>query len=91
MFGRKARLPIDTVYGTAQPDNLPVDCFVNDMSVVLENTYQHIRNTMGLKQDHQKELYDRRILSGRKFSMASFFCCPSWSISKVSSTLDRTI
>ena len=46
--------------GTAQPDNLPVDSFVNDMSVVLENGYQHVRNTMGLKQDRQKELYDRK-------------------------------
>ena len=44
---------------TAQPDNLPVDSFVNDMSVVLENVYQHVHNTMGLKQDCQKELYDR--------------------------------
>ena len=60
MFGRKAGLPINIVYGTAQPDNLPVDRFINDMSVVLENAYQHIRNTMGLKQDRQKELYDRK-------------------------------
>ena len=29
------------------------------MSVVLENAYQHVRNTIGLKQDRQKELYDR--------------------------------
>ena len=36
MFGRKARLPIDIVYGTAQPDDLPLDSFVNDISVVLE-------------------------------------------------------
>ena len=36
MFGRKARLPIDKVYGTVQPDDLPLDSFVNDMSVVLE-------------------------------------------------------
>ena len=60
MFGRKARLPIDIVYGTAQPDNLPVDSFVNDMSVVLENAYQHVRNTMGVKQDRQKEFYDHK-------------------------------
>ena len=49
MFGRKARLPIDIVY-----DNLPVDSFVN-ISVALENAYQHVRNTMGLKQDRQKD------------------------------------
>ena len=36
MFSRKARLPIDIVYGTAQLDDLPLDSFVNDMGVVLE-------------------------------------------------------
>ena len=60
MFGRKARLPIDIVYGTAQPDDLPVDSFVNDMIVVHKNAYQHVRNTTRLKQDRQKELYDRK-------------------------------
>ena len=30
------------------------------MSVVLENAYQRVRNIMGLKQDHQKESYDRK-------------------------------
>ena len=58
MFGRKGRLPIDVLYGTAQADDIPVDNFANDMSVILENAYQHIRNTMGLKQDCQSELYD---------------------------------
>ena len=60
MFGRKARLPIDIVCGTAQPDDHPVDSFVNYMSVVLENAYHNDHNSMGLKQDLQKELYDRK-------------------------------
>ena len=42
MFGRKARLPIDIMYGTGQADNFSVDRFVNDVSVVLENAYQHV-------------------------------------------------
>ena len=42
MFGRKARLPIDIMYGTGQADNFSVDGFVNDVSVVLENAYQHV-------------------------------------------------
>ena len=60
MFGRKARLPIDIMYGTGQADNFSVDKFVNDVNVVLENPYQHVRNTMGFKQDRQKELYDHK-------------------------------
>ena len=55
MFGWKARLPIDIMYGIGQADNFSVDRFVNDVSVVLENAYHHVRNTMGFKQDHQKE------------------------------------
>ena len=42
MFGRKARLPIDIMCGTGQADNFSVDRFVNDVSVVLENAYQHV-------------------------------------------------
>ena len=77
MFGRKARLPTDIVYGTTQSNDLPVDNFVKDLSVVLENAYQRVCTTMGLKQDCRKELYDhRKILSDKKFSMASFSCCP---------------
>ena len=49
MFGRKARIPIDIMYGTGQADNFSVERFVNDVSVVLENAYQHVRNTMGFK------------------------------------------
>ena len=60
MFGRKARLPIDIMYGTGQADKFSVDKLINDVNVVLENAYQHVHNTMGFKQDGQKELYDRK-------------------------------
>ena len=60
MFGRKARLPIDIVYGTNQPQRRTVSSFVGDTSSVLENAYRHVHDTMRLKQDHQKELYDRK-------------------------------
>ena len=30
------------------------------MANVLENANRHVRSTMGLKLEHQKELYDRR-------------------------------
>ena len=46
MFGRKARLPIDIMYGTGQADNFSVDRFINDVSVVLENAYQHVGITI---------------------------------------------
>ena len=58
MFGRTARMPIDLVYGTNNSNSQNVHCFVRDMSNVLENAYHHVCSTMGLKQEHQKELYD---------------------------------
>ena len=60
MFGRTARMPIDLVYGTNNSNSQNVHCFVRDMANVLENAYRHVRSTMGLKQEHQKELYDRK-------------------------------
>ena len=47
MFGRRARLPI-------------VSSFVSDTKTVLEYAYRHVHDTMRLKQDRQKELYDRK-------------------------------
>ena len=60
MFGRTARMPIDLVHGTNNSNSQNVHCFVKDMANVLENAYCHVRSTMGLKQEHQKELYDRK-------------------------------
>ena len=60
MFGRTTRMPIDLVCGTNNPNSQNVHCFVRDMANVLENGYRHVRLTMGLKQKHQKELYDQK-------------------------------
>ena len=40
MFGRTARMPIDLVYGTINPNSQNVHCFVRDMANVLENGYR---------------------------------------------------
>ena len=60
MFGRTARMPIDLVYGTNNPNSQNVHWFVKDMANVLENAYRHVRLTMGLKQEHQKNYMIRR-------------------------------
>jgi len=60
MFGRTARMPIDLVYGTNTPQRQNVHCFVRDTAAVLERAYQYVRSTMELKQEHQKELHDRK-------------------------------
>ena len=60
MFGRKARLPIDLVYGSNKPPSQTVGGFVSDTRTILEYAYRHVRDNMKLKQDRQKELYDRK-------------------------------
>ena len=56
MFGRRARLPIDILYGTNQPSSQIVTDFVSDMETTLEYAYRLVRDHMKLKQDRQKEL-----------------------------------
>ena len=59
MFGRRARLPIDILYGTNQPSSQIVSEFVSDMETTLEYAYRLVCDHIELKQDRQKELYDR--------------------------------
>jgi len=88
MLGRTARM---LVYGTNTSQRQNVHCFVRDTAAVLERAYQYVRSTMELKQEYQKELYDRRPLQRRGFSMVPFNCCPTWLFSEASSSLDRAL
>ena len=97
MFGRIARMPIDLVYGTNTSSCQNVHCFVRDTAAVLEKAYQCVRSTVGLQQEHQKELYDRRELatqgplsSGRLF-VAPFISCSTWLLTKAPSLLDGAL
>ena len=60
IFGRKARIPDDILCGTSLSDNMKVDDYVAQQCRILEEAYRQVCHTVGLKQDHQKELYDCR-------------------------------
>ena len=59
MFGRRDRIPVDILCGTSLPEDQGIGHYVAEQCKTLEEAYRQIRCTMGLRQDRQKELYDR--------------------------------
>ena len=61
MFGRKARISIDLLYGTGEVEKqVSVNSYVSQQSKIYEAAYHQVQNRMGLQQDRQKEVYDRK-------------------------------
>ena len=61
MFERKARIPVDLLYGTGEVEKLvSVNSYVTQQIKIFEAAYHQVQNRMGLQQDRQKEMYDRR-------------------------------
>ena len=61
MFGRRARIPVDLLCGTGDAEkDVSVNSYVAQQSRILEAAYRQVQNRMGLQQDRQKEVYDRR-------------------------------
>ena len=61
MFGRQVRIRVDVMYGTPTPQGSTVPQYVADLRSSLSAAYEHVRERMGCKLDHQKELYDRKV------------------------------
>lgn len=61
MFGRRARIPVDLLYRTGElGECVSVNSYVSKQSEILQEAYYQVQNRMGLQQDRQKEVYDRR-------------------------------
>ena len=61
MFRRRARIPVDLLCETDNADkDVSVDSYVSQQSKIMEGAYHQIQNRMGLQQDRQKDVYDRR-------------------------------
>ena len=60
MFGREARLPIDLMFPPpeAQNDSTPSK-YAAELRIRLEQAYHSVRQHMSLRQQRQKELYDK--------------------------------
>ena len=56
MFRRKARIPVDLLYGTGEVEKqVSVNSYVSQQSKIFEAAYHQIQNKMGLQQDRQKK------------------------------------
>ena len=60
MFGHKPRLPVDVMYNTGEAKrNIPE--YITTLKKTLSNAYTKVQQNVSGKQEHQKELYDKRI------------------------------
>ena len=60
MFGREARLPIDTMFGTDRLDRTAPG-YAAQLKEVLRESHERVRETFATKQELQKEHYDRKV------------------------------
>lgn len=60
MFGRQVRMPVDLMYGSPQPPTTTVSQYAADLRSSLDAAYNQVRDSMGRKLLHQKELYDKK-------------------------------
>ena len=55
--------------------DLSVDSYVSQQSKIMEAAYHQIQDRMGLQQDRQKDVYDRR-RHGEPFKQGDYmYCC----------------
>ena len=61
MFGREARLPLDTAYGTKSFPSETVESYASHMRTSLTDAYSDVRHHLEVSHQRQKEIYDRRV------------------------------
>ena len=60
MFGREARLPLDLMHGTKNPQATPAPEYAPHMKQSMADTYDAVRS-QHLLHLHQKDFYDKRV------------------------------
>ena len=61
MFGRQARIPVDLMYDTAQPENVSYGEYATKLQELLTKAYKLARELLAEKQERQTELYNKKI------------------------------
>ena len=61
MFGRRARIPVDLLCGPGGAgEYMSINNYVSQQIKILQAAYHQVHTRMGLQQDRQKEIYDRK-------------------------------
>ena len=61
MFGRQARIPVDLMYGTAEPESMNYGEYATKLQESLTKAYKLARGSLAVKQERQTELYNKKV------------------------------
>ena len=61
MFGRQAKLPVELMYGTLEPESLTSTEYANRLKSSLTEVYQSVRLRTARQLEHQAELYNQKL------------------------------
>ena len=57
-FGRQAKLPVDLLYGTLEPDPLPPSQYAATLKTAMGEAYEKVRTKTTRQLKHQSDLYN---------------------------------
>lgn len=61
MFGWKARLPVELIYGAPEQTEMPQSQYATDLKTSLEKAYQQVWEKSSRALERQKEFYDKKV------------------------------
>ena len=61
MYGRQARLPVDIMYGSPEPDVTTSTDYAKEVKRTLQNSYEIVRTKMQAELRREKEFYDEKV------------------------------
>ena len=70
MFGRQAKLPVELMYGTPEPESLTSTEYANQLKSTLTEVYQSVRLKTTRQLEHQAALYNQK-LHGKPYGVGS--------------------
>ena len=71
MFGRQAKLPVDLLYGTPEPDPLPPSQYAATLKTAMGEAYEKVRTKTTRQLKHQSDLYNQKV-HGNPYKVGDF-------------------
>ena len=70
MFGRQAKLPVELMYGTPEPESQSSTEYATQLESTLTEAYEKVRANTTRQLDHQAELYNEKV-HGKPYEVGS--------------------